>query len=67
MGTRGAVFWHSAAGLVFFLGFVFLPRVLPGLNGQRLFLWVCVGGAILSFVMTNVACATAARSGSSSA
>ena len=64
METKWAVLAHSAGGLVFFLGFVLLPRVVPNLAGQRLFLWICVSGAIVAFVMTNVACARATGSGS---
>jgi hypothetical protein len=67
MSARFAVLAHSAAGLAFFLGFVFMPRILPALAGQRLFLWICVLGGILAFVMTNLAGRRATRSGSGQA
>ena len=55
---------HSTASLAFFLGFAFLPRILPNLNGQRLFFWLSVVGSVLAFVMTNVAYTRAMRRGS---
>lgn len=64
MARRWSVLAHSAAGLTFFLGFAFLPKVLPRLNGQELFFWLCVVGAVLAFVMTNVAYARSTRIGS---
>ena len=64
MEQRWTVLAHSAAGLAFFLGFAFLPRILPNLEGQGLFFWLCVVGSILSFVMTNVACARSTGKGS---
>jgi hypothetical protein len=51
---RLAVAAHSASALIFFLGFVFLPRLVGGLRENALFLWICVAGAFLSFSLTNL-------------
>ena len=64
MEGRVAVLAHSAAGLAFFLGFVFLPQILPVLVGQKLFLWICVVGGVVAFVMTNLVCVRASRASS---
>jgi len=53
--ARSAVLTHSAAGLAFFLGLAFLPRLIPSLLTNPLFFWICVVGAVVSFLMTNLA------------
>jgi putative flippase GtrA len=50
---RSRVLAHSAAALGFFLGLAFLPRLIPALQQNPLFFWICVLGAIVSFIMTN--------------
>ena len=50
---RSRVLPHSAAALGFFLGLAFLPRLIPALQQNSLFFWICVLGAVVSFIMTN--------------
>ena len=52
--VRLAVLAHSSAAFAFFLCLAFLPRLLPSLGKSSLTFWICVIGAGVSFVMTNL-------------
>ena len=60
---RLAVAAHSAIALFTFLAFVLLPRLIPSLKSDGIFLWSCLIAASLAFVSTNAAASRWLRSG----
>ena len=60
--SKCRVLAHSTAALGFFLGFVFLPKLIPRLQESTLFFWIAVLGSVASFVLTNLVLFRSAQS-----